>query len=143
LIYSDITASTSRYKRGRVNINTAPAAVLACLPGMDDNSAQQIVNYRQTAANLTSIAWIADALGTGNPALTQLAAGDYITTQSYQFTADVAALGRHGRGYRRVKFIFDITEGTPKILYRQDLTRLGWALGETVRQEWVAKNTYD
>ncbi|MBM3860108.1 MAG: hypothetical protein FJ395_10700 [Verrucomicrobia bacterium] len=141
LIYRDVTTTNSRYRRGRVNINTAPVAVLACLPGMDDNSAQQIVSYRQTAANLTSIAWIADALGATNPVLLQLAAGDYITTQSYQFTADIAALGQHGRGYRRAKFIFDITEGAPKILYRQDLTRLGWALGETVRQEWVLKNT--
>jgi DNA uptake protein ComE-like DNA-binding protein len=141
LIYGDITVSNSRYKRGRVNINTAPAAVLACLPGLDDSTAQQIVAYRQTAANLTSIAWIVEALGNNNTALAQLAAGDYITTQSYQFTADIAALGPHGRGYRRAKFVFDITEGAPKILYRQDLTRLGWALGEKVRQEWVAKNT--
>ncbi len=141
LIYRDVTVTNSRYRRGRVNINTAPAAVLACLPGLDDSTAQQIVAYRQTAANLNSIAWIVEALGTGNTALAQLAAGDYITTQCYQFTADIAALGQHGRGYRRAKFVFDITEGTPKILYRQDLTRLGWALGETVRQEWVAKKT--
>jgi DNA uptake protein ComE-like DNA-binding protein len=141
LIYGDITVSNSRYRRGRVNINTAPAAVLACLPGLDDSTAQQIVAYRQTAANLNSIAWIVEALGNNNTALAQLAGGDYITTQSYQFTADIAALGPHGRGYRRAKFVFDITEGTPKILYRQDLTRLGWALGATVRQEWVAKNT--
>ena len=46
-----------------------------------------------------------------------------ITTQSYQFTADIAALGPYGRGYRRVKFIFDTSDGTPKIVYRQDLTQ--------------------
>ncbi len=65
---------------------------------------------------------------------TILEAGDYITTQSYQFTADIAALGPHGRGYRRVKFIFDTSSGTPRIVYRQDLTHLGWALGKDVRQ---------
>ncbi len=56
-----------------------------------------------------------------------------MTTHSYQFTADIAAVGAFGRGYRRVKFIFDISEGAPKILYRQDLSRLGWALGEKAR----------
>jgi hypothetical protein len=66
---------------------------------------------------------------------------DYVTTQSFQFTADIAAVGPFGRGYRRVKFIFDISEGTPKIIYRQDLSRLGWALGEKARTTWVAKET--
>ena len=31
--------------------------------------------------------------------------------------------------------VFDTSEGTPKILYRQDLTHLGWALGQEVRRE--------
>lgn len=144
LIYREITVGTSRYKRGRVNINTAPLAVLACLPGMDEGTAQQVINYRQTAANLSSIAWIVEALGATHPAILQLAAGDYITTQSYQFTADIAAVGPHGRGYRRVKFVFDITQGTPKVLYRQDLTRLGWALGEHVRRQLLElQGAYD
>jgi len=65
---------------------------------------------------------------------------DYITTESFQFTADIAAVGPFGRGYRRVKFIFDISEGTPKIIYRQDLSRLGWRSGKA-RTTWVAKET--
>ena len=73
---------------------------------------------------------------------TALEAGDYITTQSYQFTADIAALGPYGRGYRRVKFVFDTSSGTPQIVYRQDLTHLGWALGKEVRQNLLlAKET--
>ena len=100
---------------------------------------EQLVNYRQSNPNnLTSIAWVIDALGQSYPdALQALEAGDYITTQSYQFTADIAALGPYGRGYRRVKFVFDTSSGTPKIVYRQDLTHLGWALGKEVRQNWV------
>jgi hypothetical protein len=34
--------------------------------------------------------------------------------------------------------VFDTCDGTPKIIYRQDLTHLGWALGKDVRQTWVA-----
>ena len=70
-----------------------------------------------------------------------LQAGDYITTHSFQFTADIAAVGAFGRGYRRVKFIFDTSDGAPKILYRQDLSRLGWALEDKVRQALLANNT--
>jgi type II secretory pathway component PulK len=141
-IYNDVTASTNAYAIGRVNINTAPAAVLACLPGLDADLAQQLVNYRESnPATLTSIAWIVDALGTGSQAVTTLAEGDYITTQSYQFSADIAGVGPFGRGYRRVRFVFDLSDGTPKIIFRQDLSRLGWALGKQTRETWVAQNT--
>lgn len=141
-IYNDITTTNAAFTIGRVNINTAPAVVLACLPGMDLGTAQQLVNYRQSnPASLTSIAWIVDALGSSSAALQSLAQGDYITTHSYQFTADIAAVGPFGRGYRRVRFVFDISEGTPKIIYRQDLSRLGWALGRQTRDTWIAKST--
>jgi hypothetical protein len=70
--------------------------------------------------------------------LTALQSADRITAQSYQFSADIAALGPHGRGYRRTRFIFDTSEGTPRIIYRQDLSPLGWALGKEVRQAWLS-----
>jgi len=133
-IANSITVGNAPYTYGRVNINTASATVLSCLPGMDVGTAQQLVNYRnQNPNNLGSIAWIVDALGAGNTAVQSLAQGDYITTHSYQFTADIAALGPHGRGYRRTRFVFDLSTGTVRIVYRQDLSRLGWALGKTVR----------
>ena len=98
-----------------MNINTASVTVLASLPGMDPNSAQQVVNYRQSNPNnLGSIAWIVDALGRGSVAIQGLEGGDYITTRSFQFAADIAAVGPYGRGYRRVKFIFDISDGTAR-----------------------------
>jgi type II secretory pathway component PulK len=147
-IYYDVTTSTNTYFRGRVNVNTASADVLTALfEGLttdeqtSESAAQTLVTYRQQNAsngNLNSIAWLIDALGNNNPVLTALARGDYVTTRTFQFTADIAAVGPFGRGYRRVKFIFDTSQGTPIILYRQDLSRLGWALGEKARQTWVA-----
>ena len=138
-IYNNITVTNTAYTVGRVNINTAPIAVLSCLPGMNASLAQTAVEYRNSNPSaLGSIAWIVDALGSNNrQALTALAAGDYITTRSFQFTADIAAVGPFGRGYRRVRFVFDISSGTPRIVYRQDLSRLGWALGRDVRNTWV------
>jgi hypothetical protein len=87
------------------------------------------------------MSWMVDALGSNNAVVQALRSAnrDFITTQSFQFTADIAAVGPFGRGYRRVKFVFDLSEGTPKIIYRQDLSRLGWALGEKARAAWVAK----
>jgi len=40
-----------------------------------------------------------------------------------------------------VRFIFDTSEGVPRIIYRRDMTHLGWALGKKVREALLAKNT--
>jgi DNA uptake protein ComE-like DNA-binding protein len=136
-------AITNAYIEGRINVNTASAEVLACLPGISDTPdlAQTLITYRQSNPDkLGSIAWVADALGQNNTsALATLQTNDCITVRSYQFTADIAALGPNGRGYHRTRFIFDTADGSPKIVYRQDLTHLGWALGKRVRQ--IAKST--
>jgi DNA uptake protein ComE-like DNA-binding protein len=141
-IGNKLTVTNGAYIEGRVNVNTASAAVLECLPGISDTPdlAQTLVSYRQTNPDkLTSVAWVADALGQNNSsAIGALATNDCITTLSYQFSADVAALGPHGRGFRRTLFVFDTCDGTPKIIYRQDRTHLGWALGKEVRQIWLA-----
>jgi hypothetical protein len=80
------------------------------------------------------VAWVAEVVGDTNA----LTAGPYITTRSYQYTADIAALGHHDRGYQRVRFVFDTSEGNAIILKRQDLTHLGWALGKDIRTEMLA-----
>jgi hypothetical protein len=64
-----------------------------------------------------------------------------VTPYSWQFTADVAAVGHDNRGYRRVRFVFDCSSGTPLIVYRQDLTYLGWALGKKLHDQLLADNT--
>jgi type II secretory pathway component PulK len=150
-IYYDVTTSTNTYLRGRINVNTASADVLtALLMGINVDeqtalaAAQTLLTYREQNAdngNLNSVGWLIDALGNNSPVLAALRTGDYVTTRSFQFTADIAAVGSFGRGYRRVKFIFDTSNGTPIIVYRQDLSRLGWALGEKARQSWTANAT--
>jgi type II secretory pathway component PulK len=147
-IYNNVTTTTNLYTYGRLNINTAGVDVLTALlmgANIDQDTAtgaaQSLISYREQNPNsLTSPAWMVTALGQGNPALGALAAHDWITTKSFQYTADIAAVGPFGRGYRRVKFVFDISDGTPKIIYRQDLSRLGWALGAKARETMVANN---
>jgi len=146
-----LTDTGNRYTYGLVNINIATVPVMTALfMGLNvdqstaTGAAQSLVAYRQqNPGNLNTIAWMVDALGNTHAVVQALAGAnrDLITTQSYQFTADIAAVGPFGRGYRRVKFVFDISEGSPKIIYRQDLSRLGWALGEKARATWVAKET--
>lgn len=124
--------------KGLININTATATALSCIPGIGQTLAPQILQYRQSNPPQTpSISWIKTALGGNTSAM--LTAGPYITAYSYQYTADVVAVGHNGRGYRRVRFVFDTSSGTPLIVYRQDLTHLGWALGKKLHDQLLAQ----
>jgi hypothetical protein len=140
MIEGDLIVSNNIPVQGLINVNTAPEAVLTCIPGIgyDASSnmlgyASEIVAQRQQYATTypPSMAWVDDLLGDQYA----LMAGPYITGRSYQFTADIAAVGYYNRGFSRVKFVFDMFEGWPRIVYRQDLTHLGWALGQEVRRD--------
>jgi type II secretory pathway component PulK len=135
LVENSLTVSTNQFAEGLVNVNTASEAVLACLPGIGIEHAPSLVAYRQSnrAALFSnpSVAWVAEVLEEANA----IEAGPFLTGRSYQFTADIAAVGRHGRGFQRVKFVFDSSEGAPRVVYRQDLTHLGWALGRDIRND--------
>ncbi len=131
-----LTIGGGPYCVGLVNVNTASAAVLACLPSMTDDLAAQLVTARgQQATPSTNLQWVVSVLGPTVAAR----AGAKLTTRSYQVSADIAAVGRHGRGYRRTLFVIDssampITGATaPQIVYRRNLSHLGWALGNDAR----------
>jgi type II secretory pathway component PulK len=129
------TNLTSTNLVGLVNVNTASEAVLACIPGLGTDKARTLVAYRKmNPGQLNTIAWVKDVVDRESA----LRAAPWLTGRTYQFTADVAAVGRHGRGYQRARFVFDISEGLPKTLYRQDLGHLGWALGANVRRTLLA-----
>jgi DNA uptake protein ComE-like DNA-binding protein len=132
LVHTSLTAATTTGVQGLVNVNTASEEVLACIPGIGPNSAPNVVAYRLANPTLlTSFAWLSSVLSAAN----LRRAGPYITDQSYQFSADIAAVGRYGRGYCREKVVFDTSAGIPRIIYRQDLSSAGWALGAQVRQD--------
>jgi DNA uptake protein ComE-like DNA-binding protein len=130
-IRNDITVRDGTTVTGLININTASETVLACIPGIGPENASALVAYRLAHPDvLTSFTWINQILRSSDI----IRAGRYITDRSYQFSADVVAVGPRGRGYCREKTIFDMTRGTPRIIYHQDLTAYGWALGAELRQ---------
>jgi hypothetical protein len=96
------------------------------------------VAFRLSNPNrLDTVACVRDAVDQS----VAIQAGRYLTGRTYQFSADIAAVGRHGRGYKRVKFVFDTSEGPPMIRFRQDLTHLGWALGKQAKLALLADNS--
>jgi DNA uptake protein ComE-like DNA-binding protein len=131
LVSGTLSMSNSTYSKGLINVNTASETVLECVPGITESTAQQIVSTREAQTQpITNLSWVAPILGKAASAQ----AGPYLTAETYQISADIAAVGRHGRGYRRTLFVIDNSSGTPQILYRRNLSGLGWALGSEERQ---------
>jgi type II secretory pathway component PulK len=121
------TQPTGRAKPvvGLINVNTAPAEVLAVLPGMDPNLAQQIADARRDldADTKSSVAW----LYTQNlldAAAFKLAA-PYLTTRSYQYSLRCVGFGVPCGRYRVLEAVVDIGGGAPRVVYLRDISRLG------------------
>ena len=116
----------------QVNVTTASAIVLACLPGMDEATAQQIVSYRLANPDSTEgLEWVSEAV---DSEMVQQAL-PYLTDKTQQFTLDLAAIGSNGNGYRRVRYVVDASGEAPVVLHRRDMQRFGWALGPTLLEQ--------
>jgi DNA uptake protein ComE-like DNA-binding protein len=132
MVAGDLTVSDEPMIEGLVNVNTASATVLACVPGIDEEQAEQLVATRSHhAAPPSSAAWAVEILGQEGA----IEAGPHLTAQTWVVGADVAAVGRHGRGYRRRYTVIDATGEIPEIVYQRNLSGLGWALGNRVFEE--------
>jgi len=122
-------ARTPPAQVGLINVNTAPEAVLLCLPGLDQADVTALVNYRSnTGADLSTIAWVSTAITRTKAA----ALSSYITVHSYQFSADIVAVSGDGRAYRRYLAVVDASTSPPSVLYWKDLTYLGWPLDPAI-----------
>lgn len=138
-IENSLGAGEDDYRIGPVNVNTAPLEVLACLPGMNNTLAQSLVTARSGLSEdeRESAAWVTTVI-TDESTITEI--GPWLTNRSYQYSADIAAVGRNGRGFQRSFMVFDREEDETAVIYRRDRTRLGWPLGETVRENLKTLN---
>jgi len=125
-----LTHDNAPLRVGVVNANTAPAAVLACVPGIGADTAARLTAQRASAAAPEpTLAWALDLLDEAACA----AAGPWLTAQTHQVSADAAAVGPDGRGYARIRVVFDFFDGTPRRVYRRELSHLGGAMGAAAR----------
>lgn len=118
------SSSSSTVKRGLINVNTAPRDVLLCLPGIGDLEADALIQRRADQTADEGIAWVVEALPEENAVLI----GSFITSRSYQFSADIVSVSGNGRAFRRCRIVVDARKSPPRVVYRRDLTSLGWPL---------------
>jgi DNA uptake protein ComE-like DNA-binding protein len=110
---------------GLVNVNTAPADVLAVLPGMDPNLAQQIVDARRDLDTETkaSLAWLYTQNLLDAAAFKLVA--PYLTTRSFQYSLRCVGFGVPCGRYRVLEAVVDMGGGSPRVIYLRDMSRLG------------------
>jgi type II secretory pathway component PulK len=126
--YSQQPPVRGRNTTGLINVNTAPEAVLMALPGMSQSFADDIINQRLTT-DQTSTTWISSIVGQGEMRLL----APFITATSYQYSADIVAVSGDGRSFKRVRVVVDCQAIPAKIVYRKDMTSLGWPLPPDLR----------
>jgi len=127
-VYSQQPAARGRNGTGLVNINTASEAVLMSLPGMTQSYADDIISQRQSEDQPTTT-WISNVI----PTTEARALTPYITATSDQYSADIVAVSGDGRSFKRVRVVLDCQQVPAKILYRKDMTSLGWPLPPDLR----------
>jgi DNA uptake protein ComE-like DNA-binding protein len=98
-IADDLTAQSGREQAGAVNINTAGAAVLACLPGVSQELAQAMIAQRQSAGFYPNIAHLLKVTGMTREIFKQLAPKVCARSETFRLLSEgkVASTGARKR----------------------------------------------
>ena len=114
----------------RVNVNTAPMAVLTALPGLSDSDVQKIMSTRPQLSssdvanqNFSSVAWLLTDAQLSVSTLQKLE--KYITARTQVYR--VQSIGYFdGKGPAvRLEAVIDTNAGRPRIIAWRDLSELG------------------
>lgn len=113
---------------------TAPAGVLALLPGVDEGIASQILGVRKAleADATTNTAWLYTRNLVDADAFKLLA--PKLTTRGYQYHILCVGFGMPSGRYRVLEAVVDFSGTDPKVIYLRDLTRLGLPFALSVSQ---------
>ena len=82
-IFDRITASDEKVRPGLININTAPAELLAAVPGFDRRIADEVVRYRDSRGPLTDVGQLLNISAVSVEVFAK--AADLLTTRSRVF----------------------------------------------------------
>lgn len=115
-----LTTQSESSLAGAVNINTASADVLACLPGMSPELAGAVVNYRQSSGFFENIAWLLRVPGMTRDLFKQV--GGRVTARSETFRIVGEGRVTSTGARKRVEMIVRIGNSFIDTLsYREDL----------------------
>jgi type II secretory pathway component PulK len=118
------------YREYVVNINTAPAEVLALVPGMDRTLLNAILSYRQNGKAFQSLGDLLTLSGVTTQELQQAAA--HLTIKSAVYLVRILVRSAGQPGLYAVEALVEMTGQGPRVLqWREAQHTPGWAA-------WVA-----
>jgi len=125
LMLDKFTGTLDYHLHGLINVNTASAAVLQTLPGLDESLAQSIVMTRKglRAEQRKTTAWLYEEGILDAEKFKQVA--PLLTTRSRQFSFQVLGYGLPSGRYRVLEVIIDVAGSEPAVTYLRDITRVG------------------
>jgi hypothetical protein len=135
-----LTTSDEEEIVGLVNVNRAPKPVLLCLPSLEESDVDSLIAKRTSSSTeLDSIAWVLDVLDRNKA----VAIGQFITTHSYQYRADIVSVSQNGRAFRRYVTVLDTLQTPARIKYWKSLSHMGWPLERELLETLRSGKTLD
>jgi type II secretory pathway component PulK len=139
MVLDMLTTSRDSSLPARVNINTAPSAVLSALPNLDPVTVQAILNGRPSLDATDppdpiyqTPAWLITEAGLSPQTLQSLE--KYVTGRSQVYRMQAVGHFDGGGPTARIEVVIDLNAGRPRIVYYRDLTGLGKAFNLTINQ---------
>ena len=132
-LHDKVTVDGNETMAGRIDVYAAPPEVLDAEARLEPGDGALIVAARPQLEGTEApgdFAWLIEAIGQERA----VAAGRALTHRSLQFSVDILATDRRGRGFVRQRYVIDclpLVRGEaagPRVLMMQDLTSLGWPL---------------
>jgi type II secretory pathway component PulK len=130
VMFDMLTTTKSAELPPRINVNTAPQAILQALPGLSDTDVQNILTNRPSPASTDAIdpmyqspLWLITQANISPTTLSNL--DRYITTRSQVYRAQVVGYFDNGGPVARYEVVIDGNQGYPRVLYQRDLSELG------------------
>ena len=127
-----LTTTRKAYLPARINVNTAPQAVLQALPGLSDPGTLSKITSTRPDPNATTTpdpkfqtpAWLLTDANV--PVATLKTLERFIAARSQVYRVQVVGHFANGRGpTSRVEAVIDTNLGRPRIVYFRDLSELG------------------
>lgn len=129
LLFDQATTRKDAEIPARININTAPPAVLATLP-LTETEVADIIQARPDVASIPTAsavyrtpAWVLTQAKL--PLQTARRLEPYITTYSQVYRVQVIGYYESGSTFTRLEAVIDANAGKPRILMVRDLSNLG------------------
>ena len=139
-----IPAREISIKQGLINVLYAPPIVLQTI-GLSDDEIDTIITYRDQI-DTEEMTLEKFAKETELSSLTSKYK-DILTTETYQFSADIVAISKNGKAFKRILLVIDAmpqdSQNTisPKIILYKDITHLGWPLDHAIRTQLQSGST--